>query len=172
MHMMLFSSDLCSVVLCSGGYEYEILVLVLVVVEPKWIAAFEPRELELVLAGVPEIDVADWKAQTEYRGGYWAGHPVCVWFWQVIEHRWDNERRLRLLQFVTGTSSLPYEGFAGLRGSRGPQKFAIEKWGVPPALPRAHTCFNRLDLPPYTSYDVLADKLNVAVDEGRTFGLE
>lgn len=38
--------------------------------------------------------------------------------------------------------------------------------------PRAHTCFNRLDLPPYPSYTMLYEKLLIAVEETSTFGLE
>ena len=41
-----------------------------------------------------------------------------------------------LFQFVTGTSSIPYEGFSALRGSNGPRKFCIEKWGKITSLPR------------------------------------
>lgn len=89
-----------------------------------------------------------------------------------MRKKFDNERRLRLLQFVTGTSSIPYDGFAALRGSNGPRKFCIEKWGLPTSLPRAHTCFNRLDLPPYTSFEMLYDKLLLAVEESSTFGIE
>lgn len=37
---------------------------------------------------------------------------------------------------------------------------------------RAHTCFNRLDLPPYPSFSVLYEKLLTAVEETSTFGLE
>uniref|UniRef100_A0A3B3XYF3 HECT-type E3 ubiquitin transferase n=1 Tax=Poecilia mexicana TaxID=48701 RepID=A0A3B3XYF3_9TELE len=77
--------------------------------------------------------------------------------------------RLRLLQFVTGTSSVPYEGFASLRGSNGLRRFCIEKWGKVTSLPRAHTCFNRLDLPPYPSYTTLYEKLLIAVEETSTF---
>ncbi|KAF1598560.1 UNVERIFIED_CONTAM: E3 ubiquitin-protein ligase HECW1, partial [Eudyptes robustus] len=86
--------------------------------------------------------------------------------------RFNNEQRLRLLQFVTGTSSVPYEGFAALRGSNGLRRFCIEKWGKITSLPRAHTCFNRLDLPPYPSYSMLYEKLLTAVEETSTFGLE
>ncbi|XP_017484457.1 PREDICTED: E3 ubiquitin-protein ligase HECW2-like [Rhagoletis zephyria] len=142
------------------------------VVEPRFLAAFDARELELVIAGTAEIDVQDWRKNTEYRSGYHDGHPVIQWYWAAIEHRFDNEQRLRLLQFVTGTSSIPYEGFAALRGSNGPRKFCIEKWGKPTSLPRAHTCFNRLDLPPYTSFENLYEKLLLAVEESSTFGIE
>ncbi|GIY11306.1 hypothetical protein CEXT_162782 [Caerostris extrusa] len=138
------------------------------VVDPRLVSVFDARELELVIAGTAEIDITDWRKNTEYRSGYHDNHPVIQWFWLAIE-KFDNERRLRLLQFVTGTSSVPYEGFAALRGSNGPRRFCIEKWGKPTSLPRAHTCFNRLDLPPYTTYEMLYEKLLLAVEESSTF---
>lgn len=72
------------------------------VIEPRFLTVFDARELELVIAGTAEIDVQDWRKNTEYRSGYHDGHPVIQWFWAAIEHRFDNEQRLRLLQFVTG----------------------------------------------------------------------
>ena len=51
------------------------------------------------------------------------------------------ESRVRLLQFVTGTSRVPMNGFAELWGSNGPQPFTIELWGEPEKLPRAHTWY-------------------------------
>ncbi|KAM8823460.1 E3 ubiquitin-protein ligase HECW1 isoform 2-T2 [Spinachia spinachia] len=141
------------------------------VVDARLVSVFDARELELVIAGTVEIDLIDWRSNTEYRGGYHDGHIVMRWFWAAVE-RFNNEQRLRLLQFVTGTSSVPYEGFASLRGSNGLRRFCIEKWGKVTSLPRAHTCFNRLDLPPYPSYTMLYEKLLVAVEETSTFGLE
>ncbi|EDX17522.1 GD16957 [Drosophila simulans] len=141
------------------------------VIDSRLVSVFDARELELVIAGTAEIDTNDWRLNTEYRSGYHDNHQVIVWFWQVIE-RFSNEQRLRLLQFVTGTSSIPYEGFSALRGSTGPRRFCIEKWGKPNALPRAHTCFNRLDLPPYPTPELLYEKLLLAVEETNTFGIE
>ena len=54
-------------------------------------------------------------------------------------YSFNNETRSRLLQFVTGTSRVPVNGFAELYGSNGPQLFTIEKWGTTKQLPRAHT---------------------------------
>ncbi|KAM4606558.1 E3 ubiquitin-protein ligase HECW1 [Polymixia lowei] len=141
------------------------------VVDSRLVSVFDARELELVIAGTAEIDLNDWRSNTEYRGGYHDSHIVMRWFWGAVE-RFNNEQRLRLLQFVTGTSSVPYEGFASLRGSNGLRRFCIEKWGKVSSLPRAHTCFNRLDLPPYPSYTMLYEKLLIAVEETSTFGLE
>ena len=42
----------------------------------------------------------------------------------------------------------PHNPVQEMYGANGPQKFCIEKVGSPDSLPRAHTCFNRLDLPP------------------------
>uniref|UniRef100_A0A674B0V1 HECT-type E3 ubiquitin transferase n=1 Tax=Salmo trutta TaxID=8032 RepID=A0A674B0V1_SALTR len=141
------------------------------VVDVRLVSVFDARELELVIAGTAEIDLADWRNNTEYRGGYHDHHIVIRWFWAAVE-RFNNEQRLRLLQFVTGTSSIPYEGFASLRGSNGPRRFCVEKWGKITSLPRAHTCFNRLDLPPYPSFSMLYEKMLTAVEETSTFGLE
>ncbi|MFT7800069.1 E3 ubiquitin-protein ligase HECW1 [Arapaima gigas] len=141
------------------------------VVDSRLVSVFDARELELVIAGTAEIDLNDWRNNTEYRGGYHDGHIVVRWFWGAVE-RFNNEQRLRLLQFVTGTSSVPYEGFGALRGSNGLRRFCIEKWGKITSLPRAHTCFNRLDLPPYPSYTMLYEKMLIAVEETSTFGLE
>uniref|UniRef100_H3AL05 HECT-type E3 ubiquitin transferase n=1 Tax=Latimeria chalumnae TaxID=7897 RepID=H3AL05_LATCH len=142
------------------------------VVDARLVSVFDARELELVIAGTAEIDLSDWRNNTEYRGGYHDNHIVIRWFWAAVE-RFNNEQRLRLLQFVTGTSSIPYEGFASLRGSNGPRRFCVEKWGKITSLPsRAHTCFNRLDLPPYPSFSMLYEKLLTAVEETSTFGLE
>ena len=67
--------------------------------------------------------------------GYHAAHQVVLWFWQAVES-FDNEERLRLLQFVTGTSSVPIAGFKALRGSNGPKKFTIDYFNDVQAFPR------------------------------------
>ena len=69
------------------------------------------------------------------RAGYHAAHQVVLWFWQAVE-MFDNEQRLRLLQFVTGTSSVPFEGFKVLRGSNGPKRFTIDFFNDVNAFPR------------------------------------
>ncbi|XP_060805534.1 E3 ubiquitin-protein ligase NEDD4 isoform X5 [Amyelois transitella] len=124
---------------------------------------FDEHELELLLCGIQHIDVRDWRANTLYKGDYHANHIVVMWFWRVVLS-FSNEMRSRLLQFVTGTSRVPMNGFKELYGSNGPQLFTIEKWGAPENYPRAHTCFNRIDLPPYESYQQLREKLIKAIE--------
>lgn len=129
---------------------------------------FDENELELLMCGIQSIDVSDWKKNTLYKGDYYANHVVVQWFWRAVLS-FNNEMRSRLLQFVTGTSRVPMNGFKELYGSNGPQMFTIEKWGTTDNFPRAHTCFNRLDLPPYESYSHLKDKLVKAIEGSQGF---
>ncbi|CAZ86344.1 unnamed protein product [Tuber melanosporum] len=127
------------------------------------INVFDERELELLIGGIADIDVEDWKKHTDYRG--YTESDDCV-------RSWDAEQKSRLLQFTTGTSRIPVNGFKDLQGSDGPRRFTIEKAGDIGQLPKSHTCFNRLDLPPYKSFDVLNQKLSLAVEETMGFGQE
>ncbi|XP_073727557.1 E3 ubiquitin-protein ligase NEDD4-like isoform X7 [Misgurnus anguillicaudatus] len=132
------------------------------------IKIFDENELELLMCGLGDVDVNDWRQHTIYKNGYCPNHPVIQWFWKAVLLM-DAEKRIRLLQFVTGTSRVPMNGFAELYGSNGPQLFTIEQWGTPDKLPRAHTCFNRLDLPTYESFDDLREKLLMAVENAQGF---
>jgi E3 ubiquitin-protein ligase NEDD4 len=145
------------------------------------INVFDERELELLIGGMSEIDVYvsrllfplptlwlkislrdDWTKFTDYRG-YEVNDEVIQWFWKCVRS-WPPERKSRLLQFATGTSRIPVNGFKDLQGSDGPRRFTIEKAGDPNHLPKSHTCFNRIDLPPYKDYASLEQKLTLAVE--------
>jgi E3 ubiquitin-protein ligase HUWE1 len=78
----------------------------------------------------------------------------------------SDEEKALFLQFVTGTSKVPLDGFQDLRGSRGVQIFSIHKAFGANNLPCAHTCFNQLDLPEYKSEEELKEKLTLAIREG------
>ncbi|KAM7228947.1 hypothetical protein CapIbe_020235 [Capra ibex] len=132
------------------------------------IKIFDENELELLMCGLGDVDVNDWRQHSIYKNGYCPNHPVIQWFWKAVLLM-DAEKRIRLLQFVTGTSRVPMNGFAELYGSNGPQLFTIEQWGSPEKLPRAHTCFNRLDLPPYETFEDLREKLLMAVENAQGF---
>ncbi|RXM29552.1 NEDD4-like E3 ubiquitin-protein ligase WWP2 [Acipenser ruthenus] len=140
------------------------------VVPLEWLRYFDEKEIELMLCGMQEIDLSDWQKNTIYRH-YTKNSKQIQWFWQVVKEM-DNEKRIRLLQFVTGTCRLPVGGFTELIGSNGPQKFCIDKVGKETWLPRSHTCFNRLDLPPYKSFEQLKEKLLFAIEETEGFGQE
>ncbi|XP_048452662.1 E3 ubiquitin-protein ligase HACE1-like [Rhincodon typus] len=135
-------------------------------IPPSLIQLFDEYELELLLSGMPEIDVADWKRNTEYTSGYEKDDPVIQWFWEVVEALTQEECVL-LLQFVTGSSRVPHGGFAYLMGGSGLQKFTIA--AVPYTsnlLPTSSTCINMLKLPEYPSKENLKDRILVALHCG------
>src|ERR1700761_805934 len=76
------------------------------IVPADLISIFNEQELELLISGLPDIDVDDWKNNTEYHN-YQASSPQIQWFWRAIRS-FDKEERAKLLQFVTGTSKVPH----------------------------------------------------------------
>lgn len=132
-------------------------------VPPHLISLFDDKELELLISGLPEIDINDLRQNTDYHN-YTENSPQIQWFWKALGE-FSTERKAWFLQFVTGTSQVPIEGFKGLIGMRGPQKFSIHKAEGGERLPTAHTCFNQLDLPEYDSEEKMAAKLIQAVNE-------
>lgn len=132
---------------------------------------FNEQELELLISGLPDIDIDDWRVHTEITG-YLPSSPQIQWFWRCVRAM-DVQERTQLIQFVTGTSKVPLEGFAKLQGQNGVQLFQIHRdYGAKDRLPSAHTCFNQLDLPEYESYEQLRDALMKAITECSTgFGL-
>merc|ERR1711862_148610 len=108
---------------------------------------FDDKELELLICGLPEIDIEDLKKNTEYQN-YSESSPQIVWLWKIL-NEFTSEQKAWFLQFVTGTAQVPLDGFKSLIGMRGPQKFSVHRAQSVQRLPSAHTCFNQLDLPEY-----------------------
>ncbi|XP_078322034.1 E3 ubiquitin-protein ligase HACE1-like isoform X2 [Crassostrea virginica] len=126
---------------------------------------FDEFELELMLSGLPEINIEDWRQFTEY-SGYDENSPQIQWFWEVVEGLGQQDRVL-LLQFCTGSSRVPFGGFSHLGGGGGPQKFTISQVTYQPQLlPTASTCINLLKLPEYPSKSELKERLMVALQCG------
>ncbi|KAK6168947.1 hypothetical protein SNE40_020097 [Patella caerulea] len=135
---------------------------------------FDERELELMIGGLGKIDINDWKKHTRLK--HCTGDSnITKWFWRAVES-YSDEMRARLLQFVTGSSRVPLQGFKALQGSTGaagPRLFTIHQVDINTAnLPKAHTCFNRIDIPPYESYEKFYSKLTCAVEETCGFAVE
>jgi E3 ubiquitin-protein ligase HUWE1 len=126
------------------------------------VSIFNERELELCIGGMPSIQLDDLMVNTEYHT-YTATSRQIRWFWNVLRGFTAEDLAL-FLQFVTGTSKVPLDGFASLQGMRGVQKFNIHK-APRGGLPTAHTCFNQLDLPEYDSEAQLSESLLTAIRE-------
>lgn len=133
------------------------------VIPQELILVFDYQELELVLCGVPAIDVDDWKAHTQVSDEL--PEEVLEWFWEIVE-AFSDEERARLLQFTTGSSRVPVQGFKALTSYDGRIcHFTLKAVPYPEnAYPRAHTCFNRIDLPVYKSKKELEDVMSLVIN--------
>ncbi|KAI5864294.1 hypothetical protein GGS23DRAFT_604548 [Durotheca rogersii] len=138
------------------------------IIPAELISIFNEQELELLISGLPDVDIDDWKSNTEY-SNYTPSSPQIQWFWRALRS-FDKEERAKLLQFVTGTSKVPLNGFKELEGMNGINRFNIHRdYGNKDRLPSSHTCFNQLDLPEYESYDILRRQLIKAITTGSDY---
>ncbi|RHY29655.1 hypothetical protein DYB32_004977 [Aphanomyces invadans] len=130
----------------------ELLLGLYEVIPRAMLSVFDYQELEFFMCGVPNISVEDWRKNTIVRffrssTSNKQQQSVVEWFWAVVAG-FNEVERGRLLQFATGSSRLPVEGFKGLTSSSGqiyPFSIQLVERGQPPAgmCPKAHTCFNR-----------------------------
>lgn len=101
---------------------------------------------------------------TEYDGGYNSESSIIKDFWSIV-HALSLEDKRKLLQFTTGSDRVPLGGLSKL-------KLVIARNGPDSdRLPTAHTCFNVLLLPEYSSKEKLKDRLIKAINYSKGFGM-
>uniref|UniRef100_A0A669C5C7 HECT and RLD domain containing E3 ubiquitin protein ligase 4 n=1 Tax=Oreochromis niloticus TaxID=8128 RepID=A0A669C5C7_ORENI len=127
----------------------------------KVLELFQPNELQAMVIGNTNYD---WMELEKYKGEYWTDHPTIRLFWEVF-HDLPLEKKKQFLLFLTGSDRIPILGMKSL-------KLVIQPTGGGEHyLPVAHTCFNLLDLPKYTSLEMLREKLLQAIDHNQGFNL-
>jgi len=121
-----------------------------------------PEELDLLICGLEEVDMHDWKENSVCLDGV----DESTWesFWTVADGFSSDERKA-LLEFVTGSPGPPVGGFAALPGYGSIGN--VQRFTVAPNLhssyPVASTCFNTLYLPKHDSEAELKAALLEAV---------
>ena len=133
-----------------------------VLVPDELLENFSISELEMLFNGKKNISVDEIRAYTIYQGGIDAGSKVVLWFWQLMRD-YEMESKMKLLKFITGSDRVPLDGFD--------QPFNITNGEdmTPDMLPRAHTCFNQIVLPPYKSYAMMKAKTSLAIENTEGF---
>ncbi len=143
----------------------------------KVISVLDVDELEFFLCGDSEIDIDDWRQNTVYKGDYTEDSNVIIWLWSTLK-KMDERYRRKFLQFCTGSTRVPVEGFRGLMSNSGKVcKFCIEPreyHGPDTAFVVAHTCFNRIELPDYPSLEIMEENIRRILDDPEccTFAFE
>eukprot|EP00946_MAST-07B_sp_MAST-7B-sp1_P002302 g2302.t1 len=139
------------------------------IVGEERIRGFDITELNLMLTGHPEFDVLEFSQGCRFEGAdFDEDSPLVEWFWDILEDM-SVEQRQNVLQFATGCPCVPLDGFD-------PEFTLVCNQELSPeALPRAHTCFNKLVFPPYTLHErgiqQMREKLLIAIEHSVGFGL-
>ncbi|CAF1166405.1 unnamed protein product, partial [Didymodactylos carnosus] len=131
---------------------------------------FTVAELEDAVCGKPVIDIDLLRQQTKYTcSGDDHDTSYIQRFWTVLKEKFDAEQKKLFLVFVWGRSTLPN------RAEDFQSSFTIDKLttvdNVDQALPVhvfvsvvvSHTCFFTLDLPPYSTTEIMYERLNYAI---------
>lgn len=90
---------------------------------------------------------------------------IIIWFWEAVSE-YSQEDLAKLVQFITGSSKIPVEGFSHMIGMNGIQRISIHRDPMEHQLPKAHTCFNQLDLPNYATKEIMKQKLGICLAWG------
>jgi hypothetical protein len=153
-----------------------------IILDDKLSNIFSIDEFNFMLSGQNEIDLKDWKENTIYKGNFNENHPVIKLFWECIETL--NIFQLeKLLEFATGSPTVPLDGFANLKGMGGNiMKFTIEPYICYGSdnpyknefrLIEAKTCFNRIFLPEYGTIEEMRKAIDIIIgNDTQFFGLE
>nr|XP_027202817.1 probable E3 ubiquitin-protein ligase HECTD2 [Dermatophagoides pteronyssinus] len=124
-----------------------------------------PEQLAFTLNGIEgEIDVNHLEKVTQYLNGYDEHSQVIKWFWVCFRMLSSSDKK-KLLMFITGSERIPLGGPEAL------ELKITNPGGSSDRLPWAHTCEKILLLPNYPSYELLSDKLRIAIEHNRGFGL-
>lgn len=117
------------------------------------------KEAEARILGNSGFSIESLKQRAEYHG-FTENDAVIKNFWKVLEN-FSSQDKSTFLKFVWGRTSLP------VLASEFNEKFVIQafpKKGDPDTyLPEAHTCFFTLDLPRYSTLEILEQKLKYAI---------
>lgn len=120
------------------------------------------KELEQWVCGKAEVDIDLLKRHTKYVG-FLETDAVIQYFWETLQEC-SSEDRLKFIKFCWGQERLPALDQEYTRTSTRFQiKQRMQDSYGDGALPKADTCFFNLELPSYSSKEVLKEKLLLAI---------
>jgi other hect domain ubiquitin protein ligase E3 len=123
-----------------------------------------PQDLEWSVSGKPVIDINLLKRHTKLNVAFTENTPVIRYFWQVL-HSLTQEERIKFIRFVYAQERLPVDDQEFIRtGTKMYIKPYSGKSSTPDkCFPRSDTCFFSINLPNYSSPEILKEKLLTAI---------
>ncbi|KAL8039502.1 hypothetical protein ABFX02_10G041200 [Erythranthe guttata] len=132
----------------------------------RHLKVFTEEELERLLCGEHVLWNSDELLDhIKFDHGYTISSPPIANLLEIMKE-FDLKQQRAFLQFVTGAPRLPTGGLASLS----PNLTIVRKHcskGIDDDLPSVMTCANYLKLPPYSSKEVMREKLLYAITEGQ-----
>ncbi|CAF3819369.1 unnamed protein product [Rotaria sp. Silwood1] len=130
------------------------------VVPWAYLTLFTAHKLEEVVCGKGYIDIEMLKRHTDYDGDH-ESSPHIQQFWSVLSDMFSEEQKKLFLIFVWRRSTLPYSD------NDFSTNFTIAhletSGNVDEALPRSYTCAFTLQLPAYSTKEIMYERLNYAI---------
>ena len=120
------------------------------------LSLFSGRQLEELVCGLTgRVDVDLLARMTDY-SGYDAGDKQVEWFYDVLREAEPHEVAA-VLQFISGRPTI------GRNAATFGRRFKIDKIGGGDSRwPQSHSCYNTLDLPQYTTKELLRTRILTA----------
>ncbi|XP_034735088.1 probable E3 ubiquitin-protein ligase HERC4 [Etheostoma cragini] len=125
---------------------------------------FRPEELQEVLVGKDFQDWAKLKQNTVYEGEYntTPPHPTIQMFWEVFEELTEDQKK-DFLRFVTGFERVPVLKMEKIKMTvKVPQ---VQDLSYDWYFPETHTCNSTLELPLYSTKEIMHTKLTEALSK-------
>ena len=116
------------------------------------------QEVEVRSAGEKIVDIKVLQSITEYSGCS-ASDNIIKMFWNVLESMTEEEKQ-KYLKFVWGRQRLPSD----CSQLRNKHKIEFMSHKGDTALPIAHTCFFTIDLPNYTTEEIMKKRITTAME--------
>ncbi|RPB13526.1 hypothetical protein P167DRAFT_604803 [Morchella conica CCBAS932] len=134
------------------------------VLDPKALGLFTPASLQSLVEGNQEIDIEELEKTARYDDGYGPEHKTIRDFWSIVKG-FNSVKKRQLLEFVTASDRVPVNGIGSIM-------FYIQRNGPDTdRVPTSLTCFGRLLLPEYSGRKKLKEKLKLALENGKGFGV-
>ncbi|KAL8816294.1 MAG: hypothetical protein Q9223_004667 [Gallowayella weberi] len=133
-------------------------------ISPEAPSILDVKDFKRLVEGTQEVQVQDLQRISQYDGGYTPEHQTIQDFWRTVQG-FSPRQVMTLLEFITASDRLPVTGVDSV-------SISIQKNGEgDDRLPTSLTCYGKLLLPAYSSQGVLEEKLCLAIENSKGFGV-
>jgi hypothetical protein len=119
------------------------------------------KEFEILVSGRPEIDIGLLERHTKY-SGVSPDSPHIKYFWEVLEE-FNQDQRRKFIKFTWAQERLPSTDEEFVKSHTRLLIKYVSTSNPDSRFPKADTCFFNLELPSYSSKEILKDRLLFAI---------